>query len=159
MKKHDEGYALVMVLIVMLVLCTVAGSVLAISTGNLQKQQESFKRMEERYEAAGLIEAAVARIKAGLKSLDSNSGFDKTSLIGILADNRVCCTSPIWDEAEECVVVRLEAVSGSTVVVCDLELRCSEGYEITENNGVFIIPGADIEYRSYEVRTVEGGEQ
>ena len=157
MKKHDEGYALVMVLIVMLVLCTVAGSVLAISTGNLKKQQESFGRMEERYEAAGYIEEAFVRIEAALKKTDA--GFGEAYLAAILDENLVRYETPVWDETEKCVVVHLEAVSGSTVVVCDLEIRCSEGKEITPSDGVFLIPDGEVEYRSYEVRTVEGGEQ
>ena len=39
MKKHDEGYALVLVLVVMLVLCLVATSVLTIALNNLKKQE------------------------------------------------------------------------------------------------------------------------
>ena len=64
MKKHDEGYALVLVLVVMLVLCLVATSVLTIALNNLKKQETSVARMKAKYEAQGKIEEFYARVQS-----------------------------------------------------------------------------------------------
>ena len=63
MKKHDEGYALVLVLVVMLVLCLVATSVLTIALNNLKKQETSVARMKAKYEAQGKIEKIYANLQ------------------------------------------------------------------------------------------------
>ena len=63
MKKHDEGYALVLVLVVMLVLCLVATSVLTIALNNLKKQETSVARMKAKYEAQGKIEEFYANLQ------------------------------------------------------------------------------------------------
>ena len=63
MKKHDEGYALVLVLVVMVVLCLVATSVLAIALNNLKKQEASVARMQAKYEAQAKIEEFYANLQ------------------------------------------------------------------------------------------------
>lgn len=56
MKKYDDGYALVLVVVVMAVLMLVALSVLSLSLRNLQSQQASIERMQAKYAAQGKVE-------------------------------------------------------------------------------------------------------
>ncbi len=60
MKKHNEGYALVLVLVVITVLSLVAMAMTAASLRNLQNQQKSIERMEAKYAAQGEIEKVIA---------------------------------------------------------------------------------------------------
>ena len=60
MKKHNEGYALVLVLVVITVLSLVAMAMTAASLRNLQNQQKSIERMEAKYTAQGEIEKVIA---------------------------------------------------------------------------------------------------
>lgn len=60
MKKHNEGYALVLVLVVITVLSLVAMAMMAGSLRNLQNQQKSIERMEAKYTAQGEIEKVIA---------------------------------------------------------------------------------------------------
>ena len=74
MKKHNEGYTLPLVLIVMVVLSLVALGVMSVSLHNLQAQQASIQRMESKYAAQGELEKAVANLSAELtKSQNLNA--------------------------------------------------------------------------------------
>lgn len=49
MKKHNEGYVLVLVLVVILVISLLSAAILSFSLKNLQNQQAAVDRMEEEY--------------------------------------------------------------------------------------------------------------
>lgn len=70
MKKRDEGYVLPLVLVVMVVLCLVAVSVMSFALNNYKSQQASVQRMQDQYAAQGEIEKVVAKI-AGVTNDDS----------------------------------------------------------------------------------------
>jgi len=72
MKKHDEGYALAFVLVVMLVLCLVAVTVLSYSLDNLRQQKIAAQRMQDQYIAQGKIEKVVALVEDAL--VNNNQG-------------------------------------------------------------------------------------
>ena len=66
-KKHDEGYALPFVLVVSVVMCIIATTVMTFSLNNLQSQQNTIERMQGKYEATAILEqilGAVAQNKA-----------------------------------------------------------------------------------------------
>ena len=62
MKKHNEGYTLPLVLVVMIVLSLVALGVMSVSLHNLQAQKVSIERMESKYAAQGELEKAIANL-------------------------------------------------------------------------------------------------
>ena len=63
MKKHDEGYALVFVLVVVAVLGVIATALLTGALKNLQAQNASIERMQDKYVAEGIIEIALAELE------------------------------------------------------------------------------------------------
>ncbi len=63
MRKHNEGYALPFVLVVSVVMCLIAVTVMSFSLKNLQVQQASVQRTQAKYDAAGKIEEIVAATK------------------------------------------------------------------------------------------------
>ena len=63
MKKHNEGYALPFVLVVLVVMCIIAVGIMDFSLRNLESQQSTIQRMEAKYEAAGQIEQIVAAMQ------------------------------------------------------------------------------------------------
>lgn len=71
MKKHDEGYALALVLVVLTVICIVALSMMSVSLSNVTRQQVNLKHMEEKYAAQGEIEKVVARLEKELLSSET----------------------------------------------------------------------------------------
>lgn len=63
MKKYNEGYALPFVLVVSVVMCIIATTVMTFSLNNLQSQQRTIERMQAKYEASSLVEKIVAATK------------------------------------------------------------------------------------------------
>ena len=60
MKKYNEGYALPFVLVVSVVMCIIATTVMTFALNNLQSQQRSIDRMQAKYAASNLVEKIVA---------------------------------------------------------------------------------------------------
>lgn len=63
MRRREEGYVLLYVVIVIVLLCVLAMGVCTISLRNLQSQQASIERTRQLYEAEGQIEWFVAEAK------------------------------------------------------------------------------------------------
>lgn len=86
MKKHNEGYVLVLVMVIILVLTICATAVLSFSLNNLKTQQRMVERMQDKYAAAGAIEAVKAQLDAlEIKDVAGESAEDiiKTKIIEI----------------------------------------------------------------------------
>ena len=61
MKKHDEGYVLAYVTVVLLIFCLVATAILTGALRNLQTQQSINEQMKDQYVAEGMIEKVVSQ--------------------------------------------------------------------------------------------------
>lgn len=61
--NRNDGYALPFVLVVMVVVCLIAVSVMSFSLRCLQSQQASIESMAAKYEALGEIEKTIAQIE------------------------------------------------------------------------------------------------
>ena len=66
MKKHNEGYTLALVLVVLTVLCILSSAVMTYAVKNLKNQQEAAQRDQNRYTAED-IETAVRLIEQAEK--------------------------------------------------------------------------------------------
>jgi len=62
MRKHDEGYTLPLVMVVLLVLAIVAVTIMTTSMNNMLRQQSFIEQMEAQYIAQGKIEMVVAKL-------------------------------------------------------------------------------------------------
>ena len=67
MKKHDEGYVLAFVMVVITVLCLIAVLLMPLSLRNLEAQNDSIRRMQDKYAAQGVIETVVAKMDSVIK--------------------------------------------------------------------------------------------
>ena len=63
-KRNEEGFALVYVAIVIVVLCTIATAIMSYTLRNLQAQEAMVRRMQDKYEAMGEIERVVAELES-----------------------------------------------------------------------------------------------
>ena len=61
--KHNEGYTLPLVMVVLLVLAIVAVTIMTTSLKNMQRQQGFIETMKAQYEAQGKIEMIVAKME------------------------------------------------------------------------------------------------
>lgn len=184
MKKHDEGYALVLVIVVILVLGIVSAGLTTMALANVKGQRASVDRMADKYAAAGKIEAAAARLnqetvhdKTGIQDehltvldqwlsgcLETGEEALKTAEI---KDLEVEDTTPAPAAAEiqqtytySCTV-NLIASSGETEIACQLslsgEIRMETQGEAPSTREVYIITPNAVVYDSYDITRTQGG--
>ena len=150
MKKHNEGYALVLVLVVITVLSLVAMAMTAASLKNLQNQQKSIERMEAKYAAQGEIEKAIAVFDAGIKGAAEEETYIVLSTDiqnADLAGIKVQCKSVSYkqnaDEDEDYILVsfvttdaELPAIKCAIKVTGNITESASTNAYAVEKNGL-----------------------
>ena len=146
MRKYDEGYALPFAVVVMLVLCLVAVSILTVSLHNLQNQQASIERMQDKYEAQGEVEKAIALI-------ETQVGDFLHQTYSSVADAQAQLKSKIgmnveWldDESRSCTI-ELSIAHESVQIDCTIVLEDI----ITNGTGGGTFQKPTITYESYTV--------
>lgn len=91
MKRRDEGYILIYVLVVVVVLCAIVTGVCTVALRNLQTQERSIQRTRALYEAEGAIEEYHARARSISKiegdgneaaAVDAFKGVLRTTFLG-----------------------------------------------------------------------------
>lgn len=118
MKKHDEGYVLAYVTVVLLIFCLVAALILTGAMRNLNHQQDSIQQMKDQYVAEGMIEQVLAQLdKKGDITIDCSS-FQQTA-----EDDTVI--AELTASVEEGLLV-LVARSGDDTVTYTLELTAAD---------------------------------
>ena len=101
MKKHNEGYSLVLVLVVLTVIGLISAFILTFSLNNLKNQQASVERMQARYKVVGEIEKTVATLNA--LHLKESESFDVPN--ATFLENQLTIT--VTDDA---AAIRLDCV-------------------------------------------------
>lgn len=144
MRKYNEGYALPFVVVVMLVLCLVAVSILTFSLQNLQNQQTSIERMQDKYEAQGDVEKTIANI-ASISSTYGDLLEAQAAIEHMLGQGKVS-----WNDDDSCTFsasVRRGSVEISyTVILNNVIAKVSNDYKIQKPT---------ISYTNYKVSYVE----
>ncbi len=115
MKKHDEGYVLVYVTVVLLVFCLVATTILTGALRNLQHQQAANEQMKSQYVAEGDIEKVLATLDQLIKN-NQNQSFTYGDAVDISWGN------PDDENEETGKVLMIKAHHGAVEVICQLEL-------------------------------------
>ena len=80
MKKHNEGYVMIYVLVVMVLLALVATGVLGVSLNNYKAQQAAGQQMQELYTAEGAAEQAFVELGEQSGDLIFDAPMDVTDL-------------------------------------------------------------------------------
>lgn len=107
MKKHNEGYILAYVMVVLVIFCLVATSILTSAMRNLQNQQDINERMKDQYDAQGKIEVVLSQWGT------YKSSFEKEKEVGATG---VKCID------KDDTTVTLYAESGTVSVTCKMQL-------------------------------------
>ena len=140
MKKHDEGYVLPLVLVVMIVMCLIATSLMSFSLQNLKSQQASIDRMVEKYEVEGVIEI----IEVKLSQLTNISSVDDIkNQVPMVSGFTI--TREIGTDAGYVIKLNVQRSDNPKVTIeCNLILTM-------ENNSV-----KSITYASYNISNIGG---
>ena len=146
MKKHDEGYVLAYVTVVLLVFCLVATTILTGAMKNLEHQQQAQAKMEDKYFAKGMIEQIIAQLdKKGDIFIDCNLfkqiAEDETVIAQV--------TATVEDG-----VLTLTAQKGNAAVTYRMKLK-AENVSCSENQ--VRITGLTVYTFTNEEPNVDGG--
>ena len=176
MKKRQEGYVLVYVLIVIVLLALIGSTVCAISVRNLKAQQSSLARAQAAYQAEGQVERALGTIAActisGSLSLskDTPPANARTA-----ARNQAMTDFTGWLEAEgnwpncitkeeiSAVELTLTAQEGGQLVTASVRIPVTidvSGEPSADEEGQtlfypYSLTVGNISYLSYRVETVQ----
>ena len=166
MKRHNEGYVLVYVMVAVVLLCALGAAVCSIALRNYQSQQASVERMQQLYEAEGMIEQFVAQAQAVSLSGDGGQETAKTafeteieSLMPSITENAEWGT-----ESENNVLfATLTAVSGDVSVNAVVKITAEinerdENDDPNDERWVYTVTVTSVTYDSYEIGGVEQGE-
>ncbi len=154
MKKHDEGYALVLVLVVITVLCLVAMAMMAASLKNLNNQADSVKRMQEKYAAAGMIEQMIANIENSIRLVDGKSALEQADMENLFPteDDRTLLRE---NEVIKSLRVKMTAKVNQTEIKCELEITGT----FTIENQKYTVTEPKFQYLSYTVTQGGGADE
>lgn len=117
MRKHNEGYVLVLVLVVLIVLCLFSTAILTGAQRNLQAQMSSLAYMEDKYRAQGEIEKFVTKLEALAEAEPLYA-----DLASVLPDAEDTLKVEIDDINKQLLVT---TSSGGVCISCTLTLDCT----------------------------------
>lgn len=141
MKRHQEGYVLLYVVVVIAVMSIVAVAVASGAMSNMRAQEASIRRMQEQYTALGYIEELAAQIqeKTSINEVKSVTGQK---------DGEQTKATIEWpsetDASTNTVSGTVTATAGSTKVTAQLTVEIESGSEKTT-----------VTYGGYTVSAVE----
>lgn len=156
MKKHNEGYALALVLVVLTVLCLVALSMMSAALANINRQQATLLRMEEKYEAQGQIEIVMGRLE---KDLQVSRIMDTIPISQEMVETAcngtdVHITENLTRSGDKLIFTLTTVVPGSkTQIICDIRI-CGQTITKHQEGEEFIyydVKIPSIEYDSYSI--------
>ena len=161
MKKHNEGYALALVLVVLVVVCLVAVSILSASLSNLKSQQASVARMQAQYEAQGKIEQVVADLKNEFKITTSGVSAEQVKNIckkfAVYQENSFAYNENPEQEGDDTISFSVAAVDtkNSVQISCTIILmgKISENGQ-SGGTKLYNITEPQIGYSSYKITTI-----
>ena len=172
MKKHNDGYALLLVLVVMIVLTTIVTSVLSLSLQNMKAQQRSIENMQDKYSAQGAVEQVVAMIEDGFTFELGLGGNVKTELSNKVKDickkvNEEAATAAedeisgdglggTKDEIEEIQEFTITSQFKSVTVTCHLKVKWKiVKTTLTSEKSTCEAKAVQVQYLSYDITRTE----
>lgn len=115
MKKQD-GYVMVLVLVVILVLSIVSAGLMALSVANVKNQRNSIERMQDKYTAQGMIEQTIAKLSQGGKEIPLSNEIHYTNETEQVEKDLTQWLKDTYDlEAQEIEIV----AEGDDALVCE----------------------------------------
>ena len=137
MKKHNEGYALVLVLVVITVLCLVSMAMTAASLKNLKNQQDSIERMEAKYAAQGEIEKFVATFEGmiyrggAIPTITALKQADLDTICGAIGMQQITLIPVDNGETDRYLLLEIKTKADAEVAIsCTIRVTG----EVIENN-------------------------
>lgn len=139
MKRHQEGYVLLYVVVVIAVMSIVAVAVASGAMSNMRAQEASIRRMQEQYMALGYIEELAVQIQEktsidGVKTITGQEGGEQSK------------ATIAWQDGADSagsnkVTGTVTATAGSTTVTAQLTVEIQSG-KATVSYGGYTVSAA-----------------
>mgnify|MGYP007101878789 CR=1 FL=1 len=165
MKKHQEGYVLVYVLVILFVLTALCLVSSTVALRNWRVQNAAVKEMQDRYEAEGRVEVIASTLKGKSFETDEENAVDKLkefinnsddlSVDSTLDQGAVVVTA---DGAKAAYPVWCIHTEGSTRVQAELVLALNVDLDSVDNS-IKKLTVLDVAYGSYQLSTASSGEE
>ena len=150
MKKYNEGYALPFVLVVSVVMCIIATTVMTFSLNNLQSQQKTIERMQAKYDASSLVEEIFAATKVTNSVVIELDGERDNVTIGDTTVKIETIGTSNNGEVEVLLVAEIELVDSNSGTVVKVIGFSKEENELT------ISYCGNLRYKSYTCSVMAG---
>lgn len=166
MRKHNEGYALVLVLVVLVVMCLLSATILASAQRNLTSQMSAVKHMRDKYLAQGKIEQIVGALEwlpadtevVGIKigtPLEEASLDPQIPTVTIATDENTTVEVMEHQHNDDVLKIQVTSKSGNVQIDCLLLLQCDG---VTGSGGAYmVLRPQGLSYSSYEISRTGGG--
>ena len=162
MRKRDEGYALAFVLVVVVVICLVAVSMMTVSLRNLEAQTASVERMKDKYEAQGIVEQIVSSIDLEFKCaklavahpVESSLEYHFRELNSAVKDVEVNVANATEGNSFTAKLV-ISALSNDGSVQVNAVIAIVAN--VTDGTNEYIVSNPNVTYISHEVVSNGGG--
>ena len=162
MRKRDEGYALAFVLVVVVVICLVAVSMMTVSLRNLEAQTASVERMKDKYEAQGIVEQIVSSIDSEFKCaklaaehpVESSLEDHFSELNSAVKDVEVNVANATEGNSFTAKLV-ISALSNDGSVQVNAVIAIVAN--VTDGTNEYIVSNPNVTYISHEVVSTGGG--
>lgn len=108
MKKHDEGYVLAYITVILLLFCLIATMILTGAMKNMNNQQDTIQRMKDRYAAEGMIQQVIAN-------------WNSYQWSSYTEENTQIETTGVYYMGKVDGAIKLTASSGTVQIICTVD--------------------------------------
>ena len=118
MKKHDEGYVLIYVTVVLILFSLIGSMILTSAMKNLNAQQAAITQMQDKYVAQGMLEQMLAERKSEGYTFIEGEEVGETGVICMLVEHPY---------------VKLQVIYGAVCITCKIDTNTDAYvfYEVT----------------------------
>lgn len=167
MKKHNEGYTLVLVMIVLVILCILSTYILSFSLKNISTQKAAVLRTQEQYAVMGEIEATVANLQVFAEKYPEKTVTVEVTpkpeegvfVLSVTEDDN-SKTDYVFPGTATCtddIEIALAAQSDSYRIACTLRFAGSVNKVIQKPNTYTLSALSGVEYIDYDISMVTKG--
>ena len=158
MKKHNEGYVLVYVTVVLILFSLIGSMILTSAMKNLNAQQAAITQMQDKYAAQGMIEKVLAQLEAcgSMTIWDFTETYeDNPTIVGELSV--AVSIDDIDGDSQNETILTLSANRGTANIVCTLILTAGNAKNVEKSSGENTLKGVEIteltkyEYYAYQI--------
>lgn len=167
LRKDTGGYALLYVMVIVFVLCAISMTICTVALRNLQSQEASVKRMEEKYTAEGEIEKLKALAENDLITADEYESEETAK--SAYASSFKAKAEELGLSVSDANDYTLSAASGSVVVTAEFDVAITtksgtrdiygdstDTSKVTGTKTYYTIEAVTVNFISYTIENTGG---